>query len=331
MKFQNPEWRFASPGPLSDKAVSHFHSLAKRTAAQGRVQDILEDFKARFSDGSSSRSSSASWAESDLMSLMRAAAENAPVFIEAFVNACSDLREQGHDAPGTKAINDGLYQSDAGYQIADDTVVAVRGLIAHESVGPSAPETASVVSAKPVTTGVDSHRVVDSPAPAGLPAVAFSNQLDTIRLMVGPRPQKQQPNPMLQVFICHSSGDKPAARDLYARLKGDGYQPWLDEENLLPGQDWESEIRKAVKNSHVVVVCLSKGSVTKTGFGQKEIKVALDVADEQPANTIFIIPARLEDCDVPERLRKWHWVDLFETMGYTKLLASLAHRASSLK
>src|SRR5215469_4381593 len=34
------------------------------------------------------------------------------------------------------------------------------------------------------------------------------------------------------VFMCHSSGDKPAVRTLYRQLQADGFQPWLDEESL---------------------------------------------------------------------------------------------------
>jgi hypothetical protein len=42
----------------------------------------------------------------------------------------------------------------------------------------------------------------------------------------------------LRVFLCHSSGDKPKVRDLYRRLQQDGFAPWLDEEDLVPGQDF---------------------------------------------------------------------------------------------
>ncbi len=42
----------------------------------------------------------------------------------------------------------------------------------------------------------------------------------------------------LRVFLCHASDNKPAARTLYASLKSLPWiDPWLDEENLLPGQD----------------------------------------------------------------------------------------------
>ena len=74
-------------------------------------------------------------------------------------------------------------------------------------------------------------------------------------------------------FLCHSSGDKTAVRNLYHRLQKDGIEPWLDEEKLLPGQDWQNEIIKAVRASDIVVVCLSRASTTKTGFVQKEINM----------------------------------------------------------
>lgn len=134
----------------------------------------------------------------------------------------------------------------------------------------------------------------------------------------------------LRAFLCHSSGDKAPVRDLYKKLSADGFAPWLDEENLLPGQDWDAEIRKAVRDSHVVIVCLSKASTTKAGYVQKEIKVALDVADEQPEGTIFIVPVRLEECNVPDRLKKWQWVDLFSPKGYQKLVAALKVRAANI-
>lgn len=132
----------------------------------------------------------------------------------------------------------------------------------------------------------------------------------------------------LKVFLCHASGDKPPVRDLYKRLTMEGVDAWLDQEKLLPGQDWRLEIPKAVHEADVVVICLSKKSTTKEGYVQKEIKFALDIAEEKPEGTIFLIPARLEDCTVPDRLGRWQWVDLYEDNGYIKLLRSLKLRAN---
>jgi hypothetical protein len=136
--------------------------------------------------------------------------------------------------------------------------------------------------------------------------------------------------PSLRVFICHSSSDKEPVRTLYAKLKADGFNPWLDEEDILPGQDWEHEIRQAVRFSHIVIVCLSPSSITKEGYVQKEIRIALDVAEEKPPGTIFLIPARLHDCQVPERLQGSQWVDLFVDRGYERLVTALRRREAQL-
>jgi hypothetical protein len=135
----------------------------------------------------------------------------------------------------------------------------------------------------------------------------------------------------LKVFLCHASADKPKVRELYRYLKRRGLQPWLDAEELLPGQNWQVEIPKALETSNAIIICLSKGSVDKEGYVQKEIKFALDKALEMPEGRIFLIPARLEECDVPRSLNSYHWVDLFDESGYSKLMKSLKVRASQLE
>jgi hypothetical protein len=137
-------------------------------------------------------------------------------------------------------------------------------------------------------------------------------------------PEDKRP---LKVFLCHAHSDKDTVKALYTRLTKDGVDAWLDKEKLLPGQDWELEIREAVREADVVVVCLSK-QFNQAGFRQKEVRLAIDTAMEQPEGEIFIIPARLEECDTLESLRKWHWVDLFEDDGYERLIRALQRRVT---
>lgn len=135
----------------------------------------------------------------------------------------------------------------------------------------------------------------------------------------------------LRVFLCHASNDKPSVRALYQWLHADNFDPWFDEESLLPGHEWEYEIEKAVRRSDVIVVCLSQRSINKRGYVQKEIKLALDEADKQPEGTIFIIPVKLEECDVPQRLSHLQWVNLFEERGYQRLMRALEVALESLQ
>jgi hypothetical protein len=141
---------------------------------------------------------------------------------------------------------------------------------------------------------------------------------------------KLPPPQRLRVFLCHSSGDKSPVRDIYHRLIAKGTEVWLDEESLLPGQDWELEIRKAIRRTHVVIVCLSQSSTNNRGYVQKEIKFALDEADKQLEGDIYIIPVKIEACDLPDRLQRYHTLNLFEERGFEKLLNALRNRVEQL-
>lgn len=127
----------------------------------------------------------------------------------------------------------------------------------------------------------------------------------------------------LKTFLCHSHTDRDAVHDLYLRLKRDHIEPWLDRENLLPGQNWAYEIRNAILRSDVVIVCLSQEFDTRNGFRHQELKIALKKAQILPMEDIFIIPVRFEKCSLPDSLAHLHRVDLFEADGYRKLLQAL--------
>jgi len=139
----------------------------------------------------------------------------------------------------------------------------------------------------------------------------------------------------LRVFLCHSSQDKPIVRELYQRLLAEGWiDPWLDEEKLLPGQDWDMEIEKAVEAADAVIVCLSNNSVSKEGYVQRELRFVLDIALEKPEGAIFIVPLRLDDCQPPRRLRIWQFVDYFpkerQEKMYQRMLESFKLRVTAL-
>ena len=141
-----------------------------------------------------------------------------------------------------------------------------------------------------------------------------------------PREHSEQ----LQVFLCHAKEDKDQVRTLYDRLINSQINPWLDEKNILPGQRWKTEITKAISQSDAILVCLSHTAITKSGYIHKEIREALERADEQPIGRIFIIPLRFEDCEVPERFRDIQWVDYFDPNGYNRLILAFQELTTML-
>ena len=53
-----------------------------------------------------------------------------------------------------------------------------------------------------------------------------------------------------------------------------------------------------MKESACVLVFLSRRSVEKRGYVQKEFKLTLRILDELPDGQLFLIPILIDDCDV---------------------------------
>src|SRR5688572_21995109 len=136
---------------------------------------------------------------------------------------------------------------------------------------------------------------------------------------------KRQP---LQVFLSYSHKNFKSVYSLWSHLRKDGLNVWLDKEYLHPGENWANEIRRAIIKSDIVIVCLSKQFNKKRGFRHQELKIALEKAKLFPDNEVFIVPIRLEKCDMPKSLQHLHRVDLFERGGYRELIHTLKSRYS---
>ena len=128
------------------------------------------------------------------------------------------------------------------------------------------------------------------------------------------------------VFISYAKEDFKLADKLYTYLKENLIIAWMDYHSLVPGQNWKVEINKAIKKCSAFIILLSNTAVDKRGFIQKELRTAVDVLDEIPASSIYLIPARLDNCTPShERLEDLHWVDLFPDFdaGFDKILNAL--------
>ncbi len=139
------------------------------------------------------------------------------------------------------------------------------------------------------------------------------------------------PSRRLHVFLCHEQADQPSVHALYNRLRNDGFEPWMHDVNVLPGQDAEQEIQGAVHGADVIIVCLSTASIDKAGNLSHSIEFVLNKADQQPNSGIYFIPLKLEKCGSPNRLHRLKPVNLFETGGYEQLVRALRHVASREK
>jgi hypothetical protein len=126
-----------------------------------------------------------------------------------------------------------------------------------------------------------------------------------------------------KIFLSYAKEDVNKVEPLYNELYKRGHVPWMDKKNLLPGQYWEAEIGKAISESDYFIFCLSEKSTNKRGYVQKEMKLGLEELDKMPDNSIYFIPIRLEQCLIPQNLKKLHVVDMEEDGSLEKLIIAI--------
>jgi MinD-like ATPase involved in chromosome partitioning or flagellar assembly len=131
--------------------------------------------------------------------------------------------------------------------------------------------------------------------------------------------------------MCHASEDKELVLTLCGTLRNAGFDPWLDEERVMPGEDWQEKIDAALRSCGAVIVCLSERSVVKDGYVNKEIHRALDLADEKVPGSRFIFPVKFDSVAVPRYLSRWQWAELGKPEALRRLVQSLEQRARELE
>ena len=133
-------------------------------------------------------------------------------------------------------------------------------------------------------------------------------------------------NDPITVFLAYAQEDLGLVKKLYAELQEAGFEPWMDKERLLPGQNWPRAIERAIEASDFFLACFSSRSINKRGHFQSELGYAMTAAARVPEEDTFFIPARLNDCRIPQYvLDQIHCVDLFPDWdaGLKKLTAGM--------
>jgi hypothetical protein len=137
---------------------------------------------------------------------------------------------------------------------------------------------------------------------------------------------------MPKVFISYARLDKDLAHRVYDDLCAmNGVEPWLDIYSLLPGIKYKPAIRKAIREADYFLALISSNSATGRGFRNTELDQALKILTEFPDSSVFLIPVRLDECEMPrDDLSELNHVDLFPdwTGGITKLKSVFAPEKS---
>ena len=125
------------------------------------------------------------------------------------------------------------------------------------------------------------------------------------------------------IFLCYARDDRERVSRLYEDLLAEGFSPWMDQRDLLPGEIWGNRIHQVINEADFFLACLSQHAIDKSGFLQAEIKYALRVWEEKREGDIYFIPVKLVDCQLPESLSNFHCAALFDHDGFPSLVRAI--------
>jgi hypothetical protein len=132
------------------------------------------------------------------------------------------------------------------------------------------------------------------------------------------------------VFLSHNSKDKPRVRALAEELRAAGLRVWFDEWVLKPGDDIYLAIERGLEAARAQVLCLSPAALGSEWVALERSTVLF--RDPTNAGRRFI-PLLLADCELPDALRRYKYVDYRRKTkaAFTELLAACRPDAESAR
>ena len=129
------------------------------------------------------------------------------------------------------------------------------------------------------------------------------------------------------IFFCYAKEDRRRVKRVYNNFVSAGYNVWMDVCSLPPGAIWEDFIPEAIKSSRIFMFFVTKNSCDKIGYLRTELNEARKKQIQYTEGDIFIVPVKLEKCDIPRELRRFQAVDYFKKQGKSMMWTVLRDKA----
>ena len=136
-------------------------------------------------------------------------------------------------------------------------------------------------------------------AAAGGAMVAAALSLTTLR-------RKERLSSSNRVFIIHAHEDADKAKVVADWLRDEGFEPWLDTERILAGQQWKEGITKGLEESGAALLLVTSNLDTSKGSTSEELRRAMAELRSRDPHLSPVIPVLFQGADMPPTMRDFH-------------------------
>lgn len=137
--------------------------------------------------------------------------------------------------------------------------------------------------------------------------------------------------PPIKIFMSYAHDDLFRVKNIYNNLKNVGFNPWMDFENILPGQSWKTIIEEQLKQADIILIFFSINTDSKSSYFNKELNSVVDKMKMQPIGYNPVIPVRLDQINPPVELKTTQWIDYYNDHQINDLINSIVKRWESNK
>jgi WD40 repeat protein len=111
--------------------------------------------------------------------------------------------------------------------------------------------------------------------------------------------------PLCRVFVSYSRVDATFASRLVSALLDRGYEAYMDQRDILPGEPWQERLGKLIEGADVVAFALSPDSVASTMCDWE-----INEAERLGKKVLPVVCRNVEVDTVPQRLKRLNYVFL---------------------
>ncbi len=123
-----------------------------------------------------------------------------------------------------------------------------------------------------------------------------------------------------QIFVSYSRVDTEFVTRLIDDISKQGFDVWMDQQDIGAGQRWDSVIQDALENCGTFIIVLSPTSVASENV-LDELSYAINEKKR-------IIPILLHECEIPYRIARVQFVDFTKNYqtGFRHLISEITQK-----